>query len=77
LYNNIKDEGLEDDIVDSQQEELFDVLAISDFSRPDIPTTVKYTAPKLSKKQIQFIRDIGYASKISDIDSLKKWMWNS
>jgi hypothetical protein len=40
LYKGIKDEGIEEDIIESQQYELFDVLAISDFTRPSLTTLV-------------------------------------
>jgi hypothetical protein len=40
LYNDIEDEGFEDEIIEAQHEELFDVLSVSDFLRPTLTTLV-------------------------------------
>ena len=40
LYDQIKNENLEDKIEDEQREELFDVLKINDFSRPVLHTLI-------------------------------------
>jgi hypothetical protein len=39
-YNNIEDEGLEDEIVEVEQEELFGALSITDFTRPALTTLI-------------------------------------
>ena len=40
LYNTIKDEGIENEIVDEQRDELFEVLRINDFNRQWLHTLI-------------------------------------
>jgi hypothetical protein len=40
LYNDIKNEGLEGEGVESQQEELLDVLSVTNFLRPALTTLI-------------------------------------